>query len=183
MKSCSVEQNECPISEKSLLKSVHKTLLTRLRVAFFICMKMTWSTLHDLCAQRPTPFATAAIIKRAREVPDEIVYVDDRGYTPLHIAVTLRHKPPLEAIEALVDLCPIAVMAKVSMASIFKERIRKRYLTNSTFDVLIHSWMAKDLHGDTPMHLALRPGASPDLIRLLLHACPNVTYEPNKEGL
>lgn len=144
---------------------------------------MTWSTLHDLCAQRPTPYATAAIIKRAREAPEEIVYVDDRGYTPLHNAVTLRHKPPLEAIEALVDLCPIAVMAKVSMASIFKERICKRYLTNSTFDVLIHSWMAKDLHGDTPMHLALRPGASPDLIRLLLHACPNVTYEPNKEGL
>jgi hypothetical protein len=79
---------------------------------------MTWSTLHDLCAHRPTPFDTAAIIKHAREAPEEIVCVDDRGYTPLHIAVTLRFDPPLEAIEALVDLFPIAVMAKVSMPSI-----------------------------------------------------------------
>ena len=76
---------------------------------------MTWSTLHDLCAH-PTPFATAAIIKHVRTFPEELVLVDDRGYTPLHIVVTSRN-PPLEAIRALVGVYPNAVMAKASVAS------------------------------------------------------------------
>jgi hypothetical protein len=40
---------------------------------------MTWTKLHDLLACTPTPFTNAAIIKNARETPEAIVSVDDRG--------------------------------------------------------------------------------------------------------
>jgi ankyrin repeat protein len=43
--------------------------------------------------------------------------------------------------------------------------------------------VAQDLHGDTPMHLSLRPNANLELVHILLSACPNVAYESNKEGL
>jgi ankyrin repeat protein len=41
----------------------------------------------------------------------------------------------------------------------------------------------QDLHGDTPMHLALHANTSLELIAVLLQACPNVAFERNKEGL
>ena len=75
---------------------------------------MTWTTLHDLLAARPTPFTNAAVIKNAREFPEAIVSVDDRGYTPLHIAVSI-NEPVLDAIKALVNVHPSVVVSKVSI--------------------------------------------------------------------
>ena len=75
---------------------------------------MTWTLLHDLFASRPTPFTSAAVIKNARESPNNITSVDDRGYTPLHIAVSANSTILLDAIKALVDVYPSAVMAKAS---------------------------------------------------------------------
>jgi len=43
--------------------------------------------------------------------------------------------------------------------------------------------MEKDLHGDTPLHLALRADTNPRVIRKLLDANPIVAYAKNKEGL
>jgi ankyrin repeat protein len=81
---------------------------------------MTWTLLHDLFACRPTPFTNAAVIKNARELPNNITSVDDRGYTPLHIAVSANNTILLDAIKALVDVYPSAVMAKASALCVGK---------------------------------------------------------------
>jgi ankyrin repeat protein len=89
---------------------------------------MTWTKLHELLAARPTPFTNAAVIKNARERPESIVSVDDRGYSPLHIAVTSNDTPPLEAIRALVNVFPNAVMAKVSLLYLYELLVNFLYI-------------------------------------------------------
>lgn len=43
--------------------------------------------------------------------------------------------------------------------------------------------MKKDFHGSTPLHLALWTNTSPRIIRLMIDACLEVTFEKDKEGL
>lgn len=75
---------------------------------------MTWTKLHDLFEGRVTSFTNAEIIKNMREFPQGIYSSDDRGYTPLHIAVT-KNDPLIDAIGALPNAYPNAVISKVNI--------------------------------------------------------------------
>ena len=76
---------------------------------------MTWTQLHDLCGESASnPDNAYAIVRRARAVSEEAIRVDDRGFTPLHIAVA-SCDPPVEVIEALLNANPNAVREKVRL--------------------------------------------------------------------
>ena len=41
--------------------------------------------------------------------------------------------------------------------------------------------MNKDVHGSTPLHLALWPDVDPDIVRLMIDACPEVAARKDLE--
>lgn len=113
---------------------------------------MTWTKLHDLCGKGSAgPFHNMTILKQCLAHPEEVAFVDDRGYTPLHVAVACDN-PSQDVIRALLQANRNAVMKK-------------------------------DLHGSTPLHLALCPDANPPIIKMLIDACPEIVSEKDKEGL
>ena len=105
-----------------------------------------------------------------------LAFVDDRCFTPLHVAV-VRDDPNEIEIEALLQANPDAVMMKASIHYLSKSV--RNYLSVR----LSNLPNIQDLHGSTPLHLALWPGVDPNIIRLLIDERPGVVYEKDKEGL
>jgi ankyrin repeat protein len=115
---------------------------------------MTWTKLHYLCGAQRDPFNTTAILKHIRGHPEEIVEVDDHGYTPLHVEAARAgdHPSREEVIRVILQENPDIVMKK-------------------------------DLKGNTPIHLALCQDIESNMVKLMLDACPRVAFEKDKEGL
>mmetsp|Transcript_24248 Transcript_24248/g.50677 ORF Transcript_24248/g.50677 Transcript_24248/m.50677 type:complete len:135 (+) Transcript_24248:166-570(+) len=103
---------------------------------------MTWTKLHDLCGSRTDPINTQEIIRRARTVSEEVIHVDDRGYTPLHIAVVSRD-PSVEVIDALLKANPNAVMEKVLLSTI---QLCAYWLQFQLPVIMIHRFPSKYYH-------------------------------------
>ena len=72
---------------------------------------MTWTELHDACEHQDAE----RIIRVAKQHGEEVLEVDEHGWTPLHVLCW--SSPSVEAIEALLAACPQAASDVDSMGN------------------------------------------------------------------
>jgi len=108
---------------------------------------MTWKELHEACEHQDV----TRIIKIAHQRGEDALEVDEHGWTPLHVLSW--GNPTLEAVEALLKACPLALT-------------NRDYRGNTPLHVAC-SFAGTDKH----------------VVQMLLEACPTAVSKVNHEGL
>jgi ankyrin repeat protein len=136
---------------------------------------MTWTNLHALC-ERGQP---ESIIQESRQHPEQVLFTDDHGSTPLHCLVW--RNPDIHAVHALLDACPptaslqdyhgnLPLHVAVSSPGNNDNKALLQLLLTANPDAIAMA----NREGLLPLHMALRHAPhNKDVIDLLVESDPD----------
>ncbi len=144
---------------------------------------MTYTALHDLCSHQDAK----GIEDRCQSHPEEIVQLDDHGFTPLHI-LCFRGQPSLKCLDSILSVDSLVVSIKdrhgdTPLHLALKVKDVDLEIIEKMVDFSPGTLAIPNKEGLLPLHAACRycPGRL-DIIRLLVKSYPEALRSHIKLG-